>query len=435
MDEHRGAAFLRGVFGSSTEKPVFVCSLINVENRNDGRADERFVTSRQLDEIAAFATKWDLAKRGVYWCVSTLVPSARRRTKDNLAEINCLHADLDFKTLDASPDEVRRGLREAMCPPPHVTPSGHGLHPLWLFKEALPATTETIAEVEHLLRRLVELFGADRAAAECSRLLRLPGTHNTKHGEWIEVVTEVYEPERCYEVDDLRDWLELVPVPLLRRRAVAKTNGGDANPWLAAAHRLGFKPPVDVERRLAAMQYQGAGDAAIHLTQLSVSASMLAHGSTTDEVVELLLAATRAAAGDAGRNWNWDREERDIRGMCASWLKKHPEPANEPPPGGSTEPPPAELALHWHGEVSVADSRPMLVADLLPEVGKGLISGQWGTYKTFTFLDLAAAVMAGKTFINFPVVRRGGVLLIAAEGAADVPARLQAVLDAKYSEI
>jgi hypothetical protein len=35
--------------------------------------------------------------------------------------------------------------------------------------------------------------------------------------------------------------------------------------------------------------------------------------------------------------------------------------------------------LHWHGEVKLRDSDPQLVQDLLPEVGSGLISGQWGT--------------------------------------------------------
>jgi hypothetical protein len=36
--------------------------------------------------------------------------------------------------------------------------------------------------------------------------------------------------------------------------------------------------------------------------------------------------------------------------------------------------------VHWHGEVDVRESRPWAVQDLIPEVGHGLISGQWGTY-------------------------------------------------------
>ena len=43
--------------------------------------------------------------------------------------------------------------------------------------------------------------------------------------------------------------------------------------------------------------------------------------------------------------------------------------------------------VHWHGEADPRDSRPQLIQDLIPEVGCGLISGQWGTYKTFTAAD------------------------------------------------
>ena len=37
------------------------------------------------------------------------------------------------------------------------------------------------------------------------------------------------------------------------------------------------------------------------------------------------MAATQAAAGDYWERWNKKREERNIRNMCETWLKKHPE--------------------------------------------------------------------------------------------------------------
>jgi hypothetical protein len=92
--------------------------------------------------------------------------------------------------------------------------------------------------------------------------------------------------------------------------------------------------------------------------------------------------------------------------------------------------------LHWHGDDDVANRpRRWLVEGLLPETGSGLISGQWGTYKTFVALDLAAAVMAGGSFVTYAVARRGGVLFIAAEGAGEIGIRLEAVLQSKFSEI
>jgi hypothetical protein len=102
-------------------------------------------------------------------------------------------------------------------------------------------------------------------------------------------------------------------------------------------------------------------------------------------------------------------------------------------------PPPADLEardagdepnkVYWHGEVDYRESRPQLVQDCIPEVGHGLMSGQWGTFKTFGALDLAHSCMSGAPFLGYEIMRRGGVLFIALEGSAEVPIRLQGVIE------
>jgi hypothetical protein len=92
-------------------------------------------------------------------------------------------------------------------------------------------------------------------------------------------------------------------------------------------------------------------------------------------------------------------------------------------------PAPSLPQVHWHGETVASESRPWLVHDLVPEVGVGLISGQWGTFKTFTALDLAHAVMTGELFVGFETIRRGGVLFIAVEGASEIAIRLQGAIE------
>jgi Primase C terminal 2 (PriCT-2)/AAA domain len=83
----------------------------------------------------------------------------------------------------------------------------------------------------------------------------------------------------------------------------------------------------------------------------------------------------------------------------------------------------APIALHWHGDVDPLESRPQLINKVLPEIGIGLASGQWGTYKTFVVIDIAVSVMSGVKFIDFPVVRKGGVLFIAPRQRATRPHR------------
>ena len=82
----------------------------------------------------------------------------------------------------------------------------------------------------------------------------------------------------------------------------------------------------------------------------------------------------------------------------------------------------------------IPDQRPIrswLIKRLLATTAHGPISGQWGTYKTFVALDLAACVMTAQLFLGRAVKRQSGVLFIAAEGAEEVRLRADAVVREK----
>ncbi|MGU3664205.1 AAA family ATPase [Methylobacterium sp. A49B] len=72
-----------------------------------------------------------------------------------------------------------------------------------------------------------------------------------------------------------------------------------------------------------------------------------------------------------------------------------------------------------------------MVHNLIAEVGKGLLSGPWGSAKTFIALDLSGCVMTGEPFAGRKVMRRGGVLFIAHEGAFEIPIRLKGLVEGK----
>jgi hypothetical protein len=92
------------------------------------------------------------------------------------------------------------------------------------------------------------------------------------------------------------------------------------------------------------------------------------------------------------------------------------------------------VPLRWHGEGDPNADQRWLVKYLLPEVGTGLLSGQWGTGKTFVALDLSASIMTGETFANKRIARRGGVLFFAAEGAREIPIRLKGLVEGKIRQ-
>ena len=82
------------------------------------------------------------------------------------------------------------------------------------------------------------------------------------------------------------------------------------------------KPPIDVDQRLADMRYKGEGETGVHKTQLSVTAALLNRGVPIDDVIEIVLMATRKAAGKDVDGWDWYAEEQNILDMCESVAQK-----------------------------------------------------------------------------------------------------------------
>lgn len=326
-DTNAAVEFVTSVFGPGTSAPVFVTSLPNGDAK-DREPGEKYVMTRDPSLVQRHVAKWDRRDRAIYFCVGTIKPDATPdkpggspRNKANVAEITFIHADVDLKSVVQTLDEILAAVRALPLPPSIIIHSGNGLHLYWLLSEP----TDDLAAAEIMMRQMADVVGGDLQVAHYAALMRLPGTHNTKDGTWkpVEIVEADYG--RTYEVADLDDMLAWVS-PIIQRKEVERRPSVATNPFLAVAARLGFKPPIDVEQRLSAMSYQGAGDSAIHATQLSVSASLLSRGVESDEVVATLVSATQAAAGISGDRWNWGREERAIRRMCEDWQRKNPSP-------------------------------------------------------------------------------------------------------------
>ncbi|MCK1671073.1 phage/plasmid primase, P4 family [Bradyrhizobium sp. 150] len=339
--------FFKALF-AYTEEPVYICSFTNER----GEGAERHIMTRLPSQISGFINKWDKPGRGLFFCVSVVDHSATKRNKETVRKTTCLHADIDFKLVDIKDETAReeclRQLARLRFPPSLVVFSGGGLHCYWLFKEPVE-TQANIERIEAALRQLADVIAGDPQCCEIARVLRMPGTHNTKDGAWTEVEVLVFEPGRRYELDDLEEWFaEQSPVLLRREREPGKTVG-ESDPFADYAKQVGFKPSIDVQARLDAMMYMGVGDSSVHQTQIQCAAAMLSKGTTIEEVIDVLLEATRVAAGAYGSRWNWRIEERNIRRDCDSWIKKHPpeekkkreiarEPAREPAPERKPEP-------------------------------------------------------------------------------------------------
>jgi hypothetical protein len=434
---HPAAEFIAEWFGPRSTGRVYIASLPNPELRGtpEGQPNERHILTRSSERIANFAAEHDRPGRAVYWGPATLKPDAIRRSKDNIDELVALHVDIDFKNIEAAPEEIARIVEQLLLPPTRLRNTGHGLQAFWGFETAIPGTPESITEHERLQRLLADHLGGDRAACDACHLMRMPGTTNSKGGDSIPV-RELITNGPFYTVDALRTWLDSAGAPLIRRKTDNKTvgNGGNPdNPFLVFAAQYAGEEPLDVDRMLADMVYLGPGGGGnAHDTLLRCTAAMLTRGESLETTTARALSALQAAAERSGVGLDLVQARRTVEEMCQSWLAKHPEISNEKP-----EPTPTGGEIKvlprgwWHGDVDVELRRKYLVKKLIPETGTGLLPGQWGTYKTFVALDLAGAVMTGTTFASHAVKRRGGVLFIAVEGREEIPIRLEALNQTK----
>jgi hypothetical protein len=133
----------------------------------------------------------------------------------------------------------------------------------------------------------------------------------------------------------------------------------------------------------------------------------------------------------------WERNQAppadDAYSQGPEGWQENPDPAPEPFPSGSQNKS-TGLSLWWHGDADTDIGRPFLVEGLLPDVGTAIMAGPWGAYKTFVALDLALSLMRRDTFAGRAVNRRCGVLFIAAEGAFEIPIRLQGAYEASCED-
>ena len=295
--------------------PYYVCSLPNPGE--PGVPHECIADDPRV--IEAFAQREDKPGRGVYDCVSPLKPGARRRALDTVGEVVALHVDIDGKDIVEDMAAVDARLAGLLLPPTEVRNSGHGRHVRFELKE--PIAADNSAEVAHataVLKELTAHLCGDMAVAHYAALLRRPGTHNSKGNAWL-TVGHVMLTDARYDLGDIEDWLGDVDGRTLFTRKSAgngrdKSSAGGEFENTGAGESGKYKPPIDVEARLAAMQHLGAGDSSIHLTQLSTTASLLRGGVALQETTRTVLDATRAAVANNSQ-WNWRREELKILRM------------------------------------------------------------------------------------------------------------------------
>jgi hypothetical protein len=110
-------------------------------------------------------------------------------------------------------------------------------------------------------------------------------------------------------------------------------------------------------------------------------------------------------------------------------LREEPQHGDIPPAGPQLPP------MYAHGDPDPRPIKRWTFRKLIPVCGVGLLSGQWGTYKTFMALEIGASAMTGQSFRDYLVRRQCGVLFLPAEGADEIRLRTDALVREKCGNL
>jgi hypothetical protein len=129
--------------------------------------------------------------------------SYQRRKKADVTHAPALWVDVDGVTAEEGYNRVI----QAPVPPSIVVFSGGGVHAYWLLNQPVAINAATRDKFEATLRALAKATGGDEQTCEVARVMRLPGTVNTKPGrngaicEVMDCIPVYYEYDRlCYQL-------------------------------------------------------------------------------------------------------------------------------------------------------------------------------------------------------------------------------------------
>ena len=344
-------------------------------------------------------------------------PLATFTNKDRAREQDIAEGFALSVECDEHPQEARAVLEEILGPATVVVKSGgrwtngsgeadDRLHLHWrLTRPACDGELTKLKQARDLAARLV---GGDPSNKPVCHPIRWPGSWHRKA-----------EPRLC-EIETLNADREIeLDAAFATLRAAAPVSAKQES------HNDGDRSTQDGWETLIAGIVAGES---YHAPLVSLAARLVGSGMHDGTTVKLLR-GLMAASGAPHDELRWQARYESIPRIVSSAREKY---ATGNAQQSKDDP---VTALRWHGDRDKIPTRAWLVEGLLPETGSGLASGQWGTYKTFAALDLAAAVMAGSRFVDHAVARRGGVLFVAVEGGAEIEVRLQAVLETKHPQI
>ncbi len=156
--------------------------LVELRYKRDGHMIQEFFSIDSLANMAHRSVALSSDGCEVYFGVSTRLE--RKGRKQSVAQVPGFFADLDFDPFEAGGIDALERLDRFTPQPTAVVHTGAGFHCYWRLRVPLLPASHTQA----MLRAVVREVGADLAATDLSRVLRIPGTWSWKRDAPVRIV-------------------------------------------------------------------------------------------------------------------------------------------------------------------------------------------------------------------------------------------------------
>jgi AAA domain/RepB DNA-primase N-terminal domain len=343
--------------------------------------DIKFKWPDDKADIDAILNKARSSEKDVYWCPNVFTEP--HRSRDSIADIATLYADLDT----VNP----RSLPEELYPTAAWRTSPGRWQAMWSLDRAIDSDTQS-----QLNQRLTYAVGADKGGWDLTQVLRVPGTHNHKYPEQPTVQLL---------------WVnghQLNPIKLINELPAVEATEIDRTPvqevpdqsFVLSHHRVGAQA-----KRLIRAKHP-SGDRSAVLWQLEC---LLAEAGLS--VVEIV-GVVRPTV------WNKFADRRDELKQLSSEARKaidHTEAAPNDDRVEELEVVEEVNPLSWVSFDRERKPIHWLVDGLWGDGEVGFISGHPKSYKSWLAIDLAVSVATGGMFLGAFRAHKHNVLLIQEE--------------------
>ena len=135
----------------------------------------------------------DLAGENIYITLNTFYKPCRRL--ECIKELNGVYIDLDYYKTKYTKDQIIMNLEEnyfnKIIPATnYILDSGRGLALIWLINKVPSKALPLWKAVQEYLYSQLKEFGADRQALDATRILRVPGSINSKSKTVVSIIDE-----------------------------------------------------------------------------------------------------------------------------------------------------------------------------------------------------------------------------------------------------